>query len=81
GNRVETLVFNPSDIDGAAGIYSYKSAKIGIEINDSFLYDNDFYIYGGSRDRINLQYATTERNPFFRNIVLGMRDAYLDTWD
>ena len=75
------LFRSPSDIDGAAGIYSYKSAKIGIEINDSFLYDNDFYIYGGSRDRINLQYATTERNPFFRNIVLGMRDAYLDTWD
>ncbi|MBQ4049497.1 MAG: BatA and WFA domain-containing protein [Clostridia bacterium] len=64
-------------------VYSFQRADIRIETtdSDSFPYDNDFSLYGGETERIDVQYASTLSNPFF-DAVFGALTLGMDTrWD
>ena len=62
-------------------IYSYDSARVYVQYDDCNSYDNSFYLYGGSKEQIKVQYASTKPNPFFYAAFVSMRDRMSWRWD
>lgn len=64
-------------------IATYKSIRVYIEEDDSFLTDNDFYIYGGEKPVLKVQYVTSLRNPFVNTSLLVIRNnkSFKNLWD
>lgn len=75
----KTIAFDPSEFGDK--VYSFKSASIAVEVNDSFLYDNVFDIHGGMLESVKIQYYSPRPNPFFNFVLLGVTDAFRDRWD
>ena len=69
------------DISSKDKFYSYNSIRIYLEENDSFGLDNTFQIYGGMKQQLKVEYASSAPNRFF-NAALGMvRSQYDERWD
>lgn len=62
-------------------ITSFEYVEITILAEDSFSYDNSFYLYGGRRDTIKIQYTSTKRNTFFGGITRNLRESLKTKWD
>lgn len=60
---------------------SYETVTVSVEGNDSFADDNAFYIYGGRREVIRVQYASADPNPFFTSALDVLRNAVSPQWD
>ncbi|MDE6060073.1 MAG: hypothetical protein K2G31_01180, partial [Clostridia bacterium] len=74
-----TITFNTEDF--STGIYSFKYLHAYIEEDDSFKFDNDFYFYGGQREKIRIQYASSEPNNFLSTICRVLRTRLKSKWD
>ena len=61
-------------------IFSYESAHIDIEVEDCFMEDNTFDIYGGTRENIKVLYASNKANSFFNGVLFVLRDALKDKY-
>lgn len=79
-------IFIPLDMDEL--VYSYneihisiKDAQTGDVLEDSIEKDNNFYIYGGQKEKLRVQYASSLPNPFFSNVLLVLKDNYSESWD
>ena len=62
-------------------ITSYKDVYIYVEVADSFRQDNSMYIYGGQKEALKVQYASSSPNSFFHSILLTLKSAYANRWD
>ncbi len=62
-------------------IYSFDSLTVYIEENDSFQRDNRFYVFGGTKPVLNVQYTTNDTDAFYRNAVLTAREELSAWWD
>jgi len=68
-------------------VYSYQSIHVslleenGDPLEDSFLEDNTFDIYGGQKQVIKVQYASGKPNSFWPAILREIRNVYSDLWD
>ncbi len=71
------ITFDQSDVL----LYSYESLELYLEEDDAFSYDNRFYLYGGTKDVINVQYYSTLSNTFFSSMLLTLRDRLRPYWD
>lgn len=80
GNETQTISFN-AETTGSEGVYSYEYVYVSLAENDSFNYDNSFYIYGGTKEKIKILYASTIPNKFFRGSIVALRDAMRSRWD
>lgn len=81
-DTVVSVIFDPAELDAkGVKVFSFKSARITAEVNDSFLYDNMFDIYGGTREEVKIQYYSTRPNPFFKFVLLGIEDGFRDRWE
>lgn len=54
-------------------IYSFDQMYIHIDERDSLDSDNEFYIYGGKKPTVKLQYYSPKVNPFFSNMLLLLK--------
>lgn len=93
GNDTVTVIFSAAQEDmGAENVYfydlsnddrfySYHSIHITIEEDDCFSVDNSFDIYGGQKETLKLQYASSEPNIFLSGALLTMANAYSGDWD
>lgn len=79
GDTAQTLLFN-SETTGT-GVFSYEYAYISISINDSFSYDNQFFIYGGTKETIKIQYCSEIPNTYFLTCIRSLRDTLRSKWD
>ena len=87
GKDTENTVYVP--IPDQKRIYSYQSVHIYVSdsetatssLNDSFSEDNTFEIYGGQKEVLKIQYASSLPNPFFSGILLVLQDNFSDRWD
>ena len=61
--------------------YSFKSISISLDENDSYKYDNNFYIYGGQKEVIKIQYSSNNPNPFITHVLTTLKDFYKETFD
>lgn len=81
--ETKTVVFMhaPEDGQNALSVYSYETMYLHIEEDDSYTYDNTFYLYGGTKQNIKIQYASTNANNFFAGALMSMRDIMSSRWD
>lgn len=79
-NEEETLTFTTGDFTGG-GIYSFSYLHVYINESDGFEYDNSYYYFGGQREKIKIQYASTNPNTFFQTICRNFRTQLKDRWD
>ncbi len=63
------------------GIYAYQNVQVYIQADDSFIYDNSFYLYGGTKETINVLYVSPLRNNFFSGILMGLHDMLRQRWN
>lgn len=61
--------------------YSYQSILISVDDQDSFQVDNTFLIYGGHKQVIKVQYASSLPNPFMNSVLDVLKDRYVNEWD
>lgn len=77
----ETVTVTFADLD----IYGYESASLSIAVDDgtadSFPYDDSFFLYGGKKETIRIQYASSLPNNFLSGALLVLKNRYRDQWD
>lgn len=63
-------------------IYSYDSVWIHIDdgVQDSFDADNNFFLDGGMKQSVRIQYASSKPNIFFAGFFMGIRDTLRNRW-
>lgn len=75
-NLTYTVVFKD------LGIYAFDSIRFGIASfegnEDSFSYDNEFYLYGGRKEVIDILYCSTASNIFFMSVLGDLQSYYYD---
>ena len=75
----QEFVFNSDDF-GSEPITSYDYIEAYISSDDSFTDDNIFFLYGGKRPTIKIQYASSKPNLFFGGIIRTMRQNMREKW-
>ena len=75
-----TMVFNPIDLIGEH-IYYYDTVNCHVDVADSFVDDNFFYLYGGKKPTIRIQYASTLPNSYFSGMMRTIRQQMKQTWN
>lgn len=82
-----TVEFNSDSVDMMIYMFDYVRVYIeavdtaGAVLTDSFVWDDTFYLYGGTPQKINIQYASPKPNPFVSGILIGLRDSLSARWD
>ena len=66
-------------------IYRYEDAEVSVRVDDgtqdSFAHDDIFRLYGGTKETIKIQYASSLPNNFFTGALLVLQSTYADRWD
>lgn len=65
-------------------IYSFSSVYLEFsesEVIDSYDADNDFYVYGGQKQTLKVQYASAEPNPFVNGALSNLSSDFAGSWD
>jgi len=68
------------DISGLK-IHAYDSIYCYIEEKDSLAIDNAYYLYGGTPQKLKIQYYSTLNNIFVNSMLLDLQDQLRDDWD
>lgn len=74
------VVFTSDDMNGQT-LYSFDSLEVYVSVDDSFADDNSFFIYGGKKPTIKIQYASSKPNNYFGGVVRTIRENMKNTWD
>lgn len=67
-------------IESQDKIFSYDSVHIYLTEEDSFTVDNSFDIYGGQKEPLKIQYASTHPNAFFNSVLDVLANHYRNNW-
>ena len=62
-------------------IYAYDSIYCYIAEEDSLAIDNAYYLYGGTPQKLKIQYYSTLNNIFVNSMLLDLQDQLRDDWD
>lgn len=73
----EKETYNVSDLK----IYAYDSIYCYIAEKDSLAIDNAYYLYGGTPQKLKIQYYSTLNNIFVNSMLLDLQDQLRDDWD
>ena len=78
----KTVTFNTDDF-GNYAIYSYDfiEAYISTSTPDPFFDDDIFVLYGGEKQVIKIQYASTLPNRYFSSVIRAIRQYLRGSWD
>ncbi len=76
----KTITFNTSDFNEMP-LVSFDYLQIYVEVQDSFDSDNYFFVYGGQKQVIRVQYASSDPNNFFRGAIRTLRQNLRNKWD
>ncbi|MBE6630910.1 MAG: VWA domain-containing protein [Ruminococcaceae bacterium] len=73
------VVFTTDDFGGQP-LYSFDYLEVYVSVADSFAEDNFFFLYGGKKPTIRVQYASSIPNNYFAGIVRTMRETMKNQW-
>ena len=76
----KSVVFTSDDIQSGA-IYSYDYVEAYVSVRDSLADDNSFFLYGGRKPTVKIQYASSSPNNFFESIIRSLRQSNRDSFD
>ncbi len=62
-------------------VFAYESVHIFVTEQDNFEADNDYFIYGGERRTLKIQYASSLPNPFFQGVLPVLQTRFSSYWD
>ncbi len=73
-------------LDEAQRFYTFRSIEVYVEEDDSLKVDNSFYLYGGLKEVVKVQYSSGHENqvgvnPFVYGVLPVMQRAFADRWD
>ena len=74
------IVFSSDDMTSGV-VYSYDYVEAYVSVRDSLSADNSFFLYGGKKRVVKVQYASSSPNNFFESAVRTLRESNKDTWD
>ena len=79
----QTITFTSEMQENQLGekIYQFTYIRVYVEEADNLQSDNTYYIYGGLKEEIKVQYASTFRNNFFRSGMYAIRSAMANVWN
>lgn len=77
-NEAVTVTFNTQNSEKP--VYSFESAFIHFEEDDSFPEDNSFYLYDGEKPTIKIQYYSSKPNNFFYGMMTALKENYRSVW-
>ena len=86
-DEVQTIIFSvdpevrSKHVDEFEAISTFKDLHVYIAELDSLAEDNNFYLYGGKRPVLKVQYASAMPNNFFASALMVLRDQLGDYWD
>lgn len=87
-DEVQTIAFGKPKEDAIGAeiveeidLYSFDHIYVRIEENDSFDMDNSFYLYGGKKQPLRIQYASKTPNNYFGSALLVLRNQLSYRWD
>lgn len=69
---------------GVIDVISFDSINVSINVQgeiDSYEHDNSFYIYGGQREKLKIQYASTSPNIFMQTAIPIVGNVLSEYWD
>lgn len=70
------------DLGDANKFFSYQSIRLTLDCDDdSFFSDNAFDLYGGQKEVIRVEYASTDPNPFFNSGLGSVRNHLASRYD
>ena len=78
-----TIVFNDDhmrDQLGGRSLTSYDYMEVYVTVSDSLQDDNSFFVYGGQKQVIRIQYASSKPNVFVNNMIRSMRQTMKNDW-
>lgn len=75
----KTVTFTVDDLGGDV-LYSFDYLEIFVTATDSFADDNVFFLYGGTKPTIRVQYASSIPNNYFGGMIRTMRQTMRDQW-
>ncbi len=82
GDKTVTVTFKVENSDnGGERIRSFSSANAVIKEKDSYDLDNSFAIYGGTKEKIRIQYVTSKKSVFLNAILMSLREELRHKWD
>ena len=68
-------------IDQAMELYSYDQIIIKIAEQDALSYDNQYYLYGGTKPTMKILYYSPLPNNYFTSVLLLLQDELRDSWN
>ncbi len=60
---------------------SYQRVWISVTDEDSFMDDNSYYVYGGQKEVLKVQYASSSPNTFPSSMVYVLKNYFAELWD
>lgn len=69
------------DLSDAERFSSFSSITVTIDEEDSYSLDDHFYIYGGQKEVIKIQYSSDNPNIFVNGVLYTIQNYYADTYD
>lgn len=78
----KTITFTSTDFSGSGeSIYSFAEMYVHVDEADSMQRDNTFNVYGGTKQTIRIQYASSAANNFYSGALRYLRQSMKNTWN
>ncbi|MBE6978276.1 MAG: VWA domain-containing protein [Ruminococcaceae bacterium] len=79
--EVTTLIFSVEEEEDMKNLYSYNHLYVHIEEMDTLDTDNSFYLYGGEKLPLRIQYCSSAPNNYFATAMMVIKDQLRNRWD
>ena len=79
--EVQTLVFSVEETEELKSLFGYNYLYVHIEEMDTLDTDNSFYLYGGEKQPLRIQYYSSAPNNYFATAMMVLRDQLKYRWD
>ena len=79
--EVQTIVFSIEDYDEMKSLNTFQYLYVYVEENDTMDKDNFFYLYGGEKPTLRIQYVSAAANNYFATSMMILRDKLSYRWD
>ena len=76
----KTVTFTIDEFGGEA-FHTFDYLEVYVEVDDSFVDDNSFFLYGGKKQTVRVQYASSMPNNFFGGVIRTLRETMKDKWN
>ena len=79
--ETQTLVFSAVDVQELNDLFSYTHVYVHVEEVDALDVDNSFYLYGGEKPTLRIQYHSKAPNNYISSAMLVIRSQLKYRWN